>query len=301
MMGEATPTAGPYLAEKLLTFDERLSAVLPRVLTSHDDEAVHDLRVTLRRTRTLLEMGRSVLGPFHADEVRRALRNVQRATGALRDEEVLLELMTSLRREDARIAAWLESRRRRERRLRGALVRMVRTGEVDRARRLLQALLAFRVKPSRDRKLAKFSRECVTIARRRVDRRLAAGVDDPQQLHCLRIAYKRLRYAVEAFSETLPEELVVLAQQAARMQKRLGAVHDVDIVLGCVRRARLLGPEARDEVFASLEALRGTRLAHSMSALAQEPRAPSIPSDHGPGLAAAHASGVESLRKTSTR
>lgn len=304
MNGEAPPTAGPYLAEKLRTFDERLVGLLPRVLASTaDDEAVHDLRVALRRTRTLLEIGRGVLGRFQADEVRRALRNVQRATGALRDEEVLLDLVTSLRKDDKSLAAWIESRRRRERRLRGALTRVVRAGEVERARHLLEALLAFRIKPSRDRKLTKFARQCVTTARQRVDRRQAAGIDDPRGLHALRIAYKRLRYVVETFAQWLPEDLALLAQQATRMQKRLGAVHDVDIVAGSVRRARLLPPDTRQKLLDALAGLRSARLAQSMAALGQGPAQGSAArnTSGGPGLAVAQASGVDVLRKTSTR
>jgi CHAD domain-containing protein len=287
---------------KLRELDGRLEEVGPRVLAHEtDDEAVHDLRVALRRMRTVLEIGRDVLGPFHADEVRRALRDVQRATGALRDEEVLLALLASLGVEAPDVAAWLEGRRRRERRLRRALVRLLQSGALGGGRQLLSALLAFRIKPSRDKRVQKYARRAVEGARREVDRRRGARPDDPEALHRLRIAYKRLRYTVETFADVLPEDVAVLAQGAARMQSRLGDLHDVDVALVCVRRARALTPESRTELLAALDRERAVRVA-GYGRLAGDVR-----DVRGAALLAApvpredYAVGVPSLRKISTR
>ncbi|HEY8038898.1 MAG TPA: CHAD domain-containing protein [Polyangiaceae bacterium] len=284
-------TAGAYLGDKLRALDERLKLVALRVLASADDaQAVHDLRVALRRTRVVLEVGRRVLGRFHTDEVRRALRDVQRATGALRDEEVLLELVRSLGVTHPDVQRWLESRGRREHRLRGALVAAVRAGELDDGLRLLEALLAFRVNPSRDRRLAKLARRAVDDARREVDRRRGARPDDPEALHRLRIAYKRLRYTVDTFADVLPSDFVALAQPAARFQGRIGDLHDVDVALGCVRRARSLSDEARTELLAALTHTREERVALYVKELGVAAIAPAV-----------QAVGTESLRKISTR
>jgi len=284
-------TVGPYLAGKLGVLDSRLAEVTPRVLASGDDEeAVHDLRVALRRTRTMLEVGRPVLGRFQADEVRRALKQIMDATGALRDEEVLRALVGSLGVTHPDAPAWLESRLRRERRLRRALVRLVRAGTLERGQRLLEALLAFRVNPTRDRRLTKFARRAVERARRGVDRRRDAGTTDADALHCLRIAYKRLRYTVETFVDVLPSDVAVLAQPAARLQGRLGDLHDVDVALGCVHRARSLSPEGRAELLAALVRERDARVAAYLKEIGQAPT---------PTLV--QAAGTVSLRKTSTR
>jgi len=298
----ASDRVGACLVGKLRELDARLEEVAPRVLAHEtDDEAVHDLRVALRRMRTVLEIGRDVLGPFHADEVRRALRDVQRATGALRDEEVLLVLLGSLGVEHPDVAAWLEGRRGRERTLRRALVRLLQSGALDGGRELLSALLAFRIKPSRDKRVHKFARRAVESARREVDRRRGARPDDPDALHRLRIAYKRLRYTVETFADVLPEDLAVLAQGAARMQSRLGDLHDVDVGIVCVRRARALTPESRAELLAALGRERAVRVA------AYVRLAGDVRDVRGAALIAApapredQAVGVASLRKISTR
>jgi len=289
----APPTVGPYLSAKLRALDGRLALVVPRVIAATSDEdAVHDLRVALRRTRTLLEVGRSVFGPFHADEVRAALRHVHRATGTLRDEEVLLELIASLKIDDPNVQGWLEVRRRRERAVRRALVRLIEAGELDRGRRLLEALLAFRVEPARDKRLNKFARRAVARARRRIERRRGARVDDPTALHELRIAYKRLRYVVEIFAEALPSPLAALAQPASRLQSLLGSVHDVDVVLACVKRARSLSHESRRQLLGALTRLREQHTARYQAEAGLLDRRPEVP---------LQASGTDSLRKTSTR
>jgi CHAD domain-containing protein len=289
------PRAGAFLAGKLRALDARLGDVAPRVHASAEDgEAVHDLRVALRRTCTVLEVGRAVLGPFHAEEVRLALREVMQATGALRDDEVLLELIGTLEvahpEVQVEVQVWLDARRRRERVLRRVLLRAVREGALDRGRGMLGALLAFRVDPRRDRRLAKFARRAVDRARRQVDRRRHARPDDAEALHRLRIAYKRLRYTAETFADVLPSDLAALAPAAARFQGRLGDLHDVDVAIVSVRRARGLSPEARAEVLDALARKRETRHAAYGRELGET-------SDAG----VPQPVGGDSLRKISTR
>jgi CHAD domain-containing protein len=294
----AGATVGPYLVEKLRSFDTRLGQVAPRVLSSIDDrDAVHDLRVALRRTRTLLEVARSVLGRFHVDEVRRALRDLQQATGALRDEEVLLELVGSLNVEHPDVKRWFSCRVRRERRLRRMLSRAIRIGELDRGRGQLQALLAFRAKPSRDRRLARFARRSVERACRRIEKRRAARLDAPEELHRLRIAYKRLRYTVEAFGDVLASDTLALAQPAARFQSRLGDLHDIDTTMQCVRRARLLSDAARIELLDALARAREQRSEVYAKELAVASIAPAVPRQSVPR----QDGGSDSLRKISIR
>jgi CHAD domain-containing protein len=289
-------TAGTYLADKLRALDTRLHEVELRLLATvlaaeRDEDACHDLRVALRRTRTVLEVGRRVLGRFQADEVRGTLRELMRASGALRDEEVLIEVIASLGVERPDVAGWIEARKRRERVLRRALTRLVRAGELQRGQHLLGALLAFRPDPRRDRRLAKFARRAVDRAKRNVERHKVVAPDDVSALHDLRIAYKRLRYTVEAFEGALPSESSMLAQTAARFQKRLGDVHDVDVAIGAVRRARTLTDEGRAELLAALYRLRVDRIA----AYARERGVTIVPSIPPQEV------GVESLRKISTR
>ncbi len=282
-LASAAGMAGQFLVAKLGVFDGRLAEAGSRMLSSGDEKAVHDLRVALRRTRTILEVGRTVLGPFHADEVRRALRDLQCASGALRDEEVLLELLASLGVHRPDVQSWVDARKRREARLRSALRRKIREGDLDRSRGLLAALVAFRIKPSRDRRLTKFARRAVEDARRSVDRRRSVPLDDADALHRVRIAYKRLRYTVETFANVLPGDLASLAQPAARFQSRLGQLHDADVALTCVRSARGLLDTGRDALLDELARVRRDRAMAFEQELGGAPIAPAIQKESASG------------------
>lgn len=232
-------------------------AALPRIADAEDPEGVHDFRVALRRLRSLLRPARAVYGRFHTDAVRAHLRAVADATGALRDEEVLAETVGELalpvaaaRQRDA----WLGRRAIQKRALRGALVRRVRSGEVDRALALLDALLLLPVRPDRDVDPNAFAASVVAKAESDVLRSLGAA--DPEALHALRILFKRLRYALESFAGLLPPDASERARKAARFQKILGEIHDVDVAVLTVSRARALPAPARGRVLTALAARR---------------------------------------------
>jgi CHAD domain-containing protein len=253
-------TAGPYISKKLLECDEEIRAATPRV-TSHadDEEAIHDLRVAIRRLRTLLKMARKLYGRWHADVVRRAFADVQRATGELRDEEVLEETLSDVGNAPA-FTTWLEKRRARERKLRRAVVTRLERGDLDRARLLLKALLVFPVPPKSDIDLARFARRTVERAQRGVDAKRDVTIEDVVGLHDLRIAYKELRYSIELLADALPIDQRAMLEPATVFQKRLGELHDVDVAIEVIRKAKPLPPETRAEVLAALDAMRDRRV-----------------------------------------
>jgi hypothetical protein len=51
-----------------------------------------------------------------------------------------------------------------------------------------------------------------------------------------------------------------MAPPAARFQKRLGEIHDVDVALLVAGRARMLSPEARDALLTRLGQMRAKRV-----------------------------------------
>lgn len=254
--------AGAYVTKKLRECDAAVSASIPRVLESSDDEAIHDLRVAIRRLRTLLKMSRKLFGRWHADVVRRAFRDVMQATGDLRDEEVLEE---TLRDADVtgrpEFHAFLRARQNRERKLRRAVVARIQQGDLDRARLLLKALLVFPVPPKLDVDLARFARRTVERARIRVEDKRDVSPDDVLGMHELRIAYKELRYSVELLAEALPIDARALLEPATVFQKRLGEIHDVDVAIEVVKGARSLPEGTRADVLEALRSKRDRRVA----------------------------------------
>jgi CHAD domain-containing protein len=242
----------PFVARKAKALDAELGRSIRRVLGKTDGEAVHDMRVAIRRLRTVLRFARPVFGRFLADAVRRSFAEVQSATGELRDEEVLAETLEALCIDDPTFVAWRGRRRARETRLRAAVIGHLRAGELTRARRMLHGLLLFPVKASHNEALGKFARRAVNGARKDVESLRDVPTSDVERLHALRIQYKKLRYAAEIFAEALPLDLAVVAEPAARFQRRLGDIHDLDMALSAMARARGLPPDLRARVAAAL-------------------------------------------------
>ncbi|HEY2513437.1 MAG TPA: CHAD domain-containing protein [Polyangiaceae bacterium] len=294
------PAAGVLVGRKLRALDAELATALPRVLATSDEEAIHDLRVAIRRLRTLLKLARPIYGRFYADAVRAAFTVVHRSTGALRDEEVLDETLEALPCTSSAFLAWKERRRARERSLRRSVLRRLERGDLTRARRLLGALLTLPVRPNRDRPATKLARRSIDGARRGVERLRDTPIEDGVRLHELRIAFKELRYAAELLADALPSDLAAMAEPASRFQKRLGEIHDADMAMLALRRARGLDPASRAEVLAALTALRAKRTAKylaEMSPGAATPEGAVLPTPSGPGpISMARARGPKAAR-----
>ncbi|WP_438041493.1 CHAD domain-containing protein [Sorangium sp. So ce128] len=286
----------------LLSHIERVRADARRVVAASeqgesaepDAEAVHDFRVSLRRLRTLLKPARRIYGRRRLRPVAEGLREFARATGALRDEEVLRETLTALELDEAAraaVAGWVAQRARLEREARAHIVELLRQDRPHDAgatqadapaagdtgatqadapaageRLRLEPHLARLDRRISRRKARKRGAEA--LARRAIGDALddvcALAASDPGDgaaMHALRIRFKRLRYSAETFSPLFGERAERTAKSASRMQRRLGQLHDADEALAQMRSAEELAPDARAAVIEALVAERA-RLAH---------------------------------------
>ncbi|WP_437689933.1 CHAD domain-containing protein [Sorangium sp. So ce176] len=260
-----------------------------------DAEAVHDFRVSLRRLRTLLKPARRIYGKRRLRPIADGLREFARATGTLRDEEVLRETLTALDLGDearAAVGAWVQRRSRREHEARAHIVELLRRDRPGDAgatpadapapgdagatqadapapgkRLRLEKYLA-RLERRVSRKKKAKRRGAEALARRAIgdaldDVRALAAADpgDGAAMHALRIRFKRLRYSAETFSPLFGERAERTAKSASRLQRRLGQLHDVDEALAQMRDAEGLSPDERAAVTDALGAERA-RLAH---------------------------------------
>jgi CHAD domain-containing protein len=232
------PPTHVFLARQMRDLSTRLGVTLPRVRKRADDEAIHDMRVALRRLRVVLKVARPVFGQFHIDAIRTSFTRVHRASGALRDEEVLRETLQGLGIASAELDAWMTRRAAREEALHGIVLARLRVGDLRRPMHMLRALLTLPVSPKHRRTLTVFARKVVSRARADIEKHRDADASDGVALHELRIAYKRLRYSAEIFRDALPLDLSMLAQSAERFQKRLGEIHDLDVARLVISRAR---------------------------------------------------------------
>jgi CHAD domain-containing protein len=210
-----------------------------------------------------------VLGRFHVKTIRDEFKRVGDATGALRDEEVLVETIEALdlgEKDRNLLGPWMARRAEQEQILRQSAIRMLESGCLDAPIEHLQALLLLPLPPKRDKEAHRFARKAVLKAQRQVEVLCTEDVGDVSGMHNLRIAFKRLRYAVEALGPALPLELRVWEQVGARFQKILGNLHDQDVAMDTLRASKDLSNELRDAV---LDALKRKREVYAQQYLAR--------------------------------
>lgn len=223
-------------------------------LKNHDEamagdiEALHDLRVALRRLRVWLRIHNLASSDPTAKSLERRLRRMQKWLGPARDADIAL----------VAVRAW-PVKSKKEKRVRAALerrlVEMSRRERADVAARLHSAswnVLAERVGRYIEKLAHGLPVSAPLIVRlgRAVVRRLARQVGgryrklterSSDELHRLRIAIRRLRYAAEFFERAAGGKMPCVAQAARKLQDVLGDLHDVDIITALLQTM----PEAK--------------------------------------------------------
>jgi CHAD domain-containing protein len=249
---------------------------VPGTLADLDTEFLHDLRVSVRRARSVLRELRGVFPSAERAHLRAELRWAQAVTGPVRDLDVQLlewgELTASLSPErcaDVGPLHDLLSQRR------TAAFRALERGL--RSRRFADAMndwrglagLAPAPDPAPERPLAELAIEAVAGDRiRSVHRRMVrdgrAINDDspPEALHDLRKRGKELRYLLELFGSLFPHAVVKPMVSALKgLQDVLGRFQDRAVQAGLLRglgdelAAKEGGPEALMALGLVVEAL----------------------------------------------
>jgi CHAD domain-containing protein len=231
-----------------------------------DVRSVHRARVATRRLRELLPVVPS--GGEAASKLRRHLRDVTRRLGTLRELDVTALLVHELRAShpDHRaalemVAASLDEDRRAARQ---SVTTKRATLERERVARRLQELVDDS-RPAADPAGAAARRWTWAVNARVVARaeRLKRAMADagavylPERLHEVRIALKKLRYALELLVElggAAQGDLEVLRDK----QDVLGRMHDLQILMARARRleaSRETGPAVSPALAALVDAL----------------------------------------------
>jgi CHAD domain-containing protein len=261
---------------------EVAEANLPGTLEDLDTEFLHDLRVAVRRARSVLRELRGVHPPTERARLRAELRWAQGLTGPVRDLDVqLLEWDAMTEALPPGRAAELAPLRELVSRRRAAALRRLRRGL--RGDRFADALVAWRaLAASRagpgaaaERPSAGLPIEAVAGDRiRSVYRRMVrdgSAIDDgspPEALHDLRKRGKELRYLLELFGGLFPGSVVKPMVSALKsLQDVLGRFQDRAVQaellrgLGDELAAQPGGPAALMSVGLVVEALHADQAA----------------------------------------
>jgi len=257
-------TLGAALGAALGECLRHMTSNQPAVEHGEDPEAVHQMRVGVRRLRSALRLFRRQLPVRETELLVEELRWLAGRLGAARDLDVFLEELlgplTKSRPGDAGLAALREAaeaaRREAYTELRRELGTKRYTILVLRLGRLVDD------PTSRRRGASELARPARPVARRllrhlaRRVRGLGARLAElsPEELHRLRIRTKRLRYAAELLAPLFGNEAVRTARRFAELQDVLGHLNDqataTQLVAGLRERLAEPTPElARAEGF----------------------------------------------------
>lgn len=219
---------------------------LPGTLDDLDPEFLHDFRVAVRRTRSVLRELKPVFDPERLEEVRAELKWLQAVTGPVRDLDVQLLDWEEL-------VAGLDAERREELEALHAMLAADRARELRGLRRALRgtrcsgALAGWRALAADPGDGQEAGTPIEALAARRIgavhrhmvrDGRAIGEDSPPQALHDLRKRGKELRYLLELFGALFPGEVVdPLVATLKDLQDVLGRFQDRAVQAGLLEAA----------------------------------------------------------------
>ncbi len=237
-----------------------LLAAMPAA-QSGDEVSVHQARVASRRLRAALPMLGANADPQALSRVDRRVRRITRALGPVRELDVALLLLAELDGRGAASAAAI-----------GRVREAVLAERLKRRRDMLDEIT-----PSRLDKLRKrlvhvaapplpqgiphdAATEAAVRAGRRAGRLRAAieragGIYLADRLHRVRVAAKKLRYALEIQRELTHARSRLHLNRLKTLQDLLGRMHDLEILIDRTRAVQASLPGRNRRAMAELDAL----------------------------------------------
>jgi CHAD domain-containing protein len=206
---------------------DKVRAELDKVRSNPDPDNVHDLRVAIRRCRSVATVFEEVDPDSAWPEMRKTAKKLFGALGALRDAHVMEDWVKKLTLASDPVRLQMHSSfEKDEPELRSEVLRMA--GKFDEKEwKRLQRRLRQRV---RMLPVSGLAAECLAWERFEEIKQLhaqALRTKKPKPWHLLRIGLKKLRYTVESL---LPEHHVAWSENLKRLQDLLGDIHDLDVM-----------------------------------------------------------------------
>ena len=216
----------------------RVLEELGHLHASPEPDTVHDLRVAIRRCRSLATAMEEVDPDPAWPEMRKVGRRLFRALGTLRDTQVMEEWIQKFSStNDPLRAQLLSSLETEEKRHSEAALRMAAKFDEKEWTRI-ERRLRQRV---RSVPVGSLAAECLALERFEEAKELhnqALRTEKPKPWHSLRVGLKKFRYTVEGL---LPEQYAVWSENLKRLQDLLGDVHDLDVLARLVEDTKMPG------------------------------------------------------------
>ena len=235
-MSESNETE-QFSAARIVKLLENMAFQAGRARRTPDSDAVHDLRVAIRRFSQALTVFKPCFPPKLLKKIRRTLKDMLALAGQARNYDIAIEYLSEFPGSPAESVSEkiLARRKESEAALLDNLNRWVRRKSSSKWRAALAPVdLAAGLRGG-------------SIAERATSEltRVAAGFFDSgekasgakasaKELHALRLAAKRFRYTLELFAPSYGPAANVWLERIARVQTRLGRINDCRTVRSVV-------------------------------------------------------------------
>lgn len=209
-----------------------------------DHVSVHQARVASRRLREALPVLGVRANPHALDQADKRVRRITRALGPVRELDVTLLLLDELERNGAaplraigRVRqAVIEEREKRRR----EMLAEIKPSRLDKLRKRLVRVAAPDSRPmAKGTTLAEAAAQGASRAaalREAIER--AGGIYLADRLHRVRVAAKKLRYALEIQRELTRSRSTAALNRLKTQQDLLGRMHDLEMLIDRARAAQ---------------------------------------------------------------
>ena len=220
---------------------QRVLKELEKVRSAPDPDSVHDLRVAIRRCRSVAAVMEEVDPDPAWPEMRKLARKLFRQLGELRDVQVLEEWTKSLSEEGDNIRELLLTHfSELENDLKGRSARAASKFDQKGWKKLERTLR----RRTRMVPVDGAAAECLALERLEAARQLHSRTfrsTKPEAWHALRIGLKQFRYTMESL---LPARYESWGRDLKKVQDLLGEVHDLDVLGGTI--GQIVTPELEE-------------------------------------------------------
>ena len=207
-----------------------------------DPEGVHSMRVASRRLRSALRDFMPYVRQRGMTSVMKQTKSIAGALGEVRDQDVAILALEKIEKQSSPEVAVAvkelinerkEMREKSREKLNSALVvNEMKEVKSDFIARIEEATIVRKTRQAEPQLTFSEVSAAVILERLEELEDLSDSLYKPfdiEPLHDMRIAAKRLRYALELFNQCWDRSLQAYAKNAARIQTALGEVHDCDI------------------------------------------------------------------------
>lgn len=236
-------SAAAGIKQVLATRFEEMQGFQEAALDFSDPEGVHSMRVASRRLRSALRDFTPYIRKRDLTSLLKQTKNIAAALGEVRDQDVAIEALEKLEKGSTAAAVvalkqLIETRKlvrddARER-LKEILVTNNTTEFATQFSAGIDTATALPEQAAKAQKQLTFLKTsaAVIVERLKELEQLSDSLYKPfevESIHEMRIAAKRLRYALELFQQCWGRPLAGYAKKVAGMQQALGDLHDCDV------------------------------------------------------------------------